>query len=139
MQTNKELKIAIIVGVIMVTICILAFLYIKSERNANNNNLNQIDIKVYKVNEEAKTYVPCHITTDTLIQINSEFNRAYRLTESSRVIGKSITGTYRVQSGDKFIAFDATKDKEKYIYRGDTKYLYTFDSELYDIVMKACS
>ena len=53
MQTNKELKIAIIVGVIMVTICILAFLYIKSERTANNNNLNQIDIKVYKVNENS--------------------------------------------------------------------------------------
>ena len=58
---------------------------------------------------------------------------------NSSIRCKSITGTYRVQSGDKFIAFDATKDKEKYIYRGDTKYLYTFDSGLYDIVIKACN
>lgn len=138
MQTNKELKIAIIVGVIMVTICALAFIYVKSERKANTNNLNQIDIQVYKVNEESKSYVPCHITTDTLIQINSEFNRAYRLKESSRVIGKSITGTYRVQSGNKWIAFDLNKEAQ-YVYRGDTKYLYNFDSELYDIIAKACN
>lgn len=138
MQTNKELKIAIIVGIIMVTICILAFLYVKSERNANTNKYNQIDIQVYKVNEEAKTYVQCHITTDTLIQINSEFNSAYRLKESSRVVGKSITGTYRVQSGDKWIAFDLNEE-EKYVYRGDTKYLYEFNSNLYDIVAKACN
>jgi hypothetical protein len=138
MQTNKELKVAIIVGVIMVTICILAFIYVKSERTANTNNLNQIDIKVYKVNEEEKSYVPCHITTDNLIQINSEFNKAYRLKETSRVVGKSITGTYRVQSGEKWVAFDLN-EKEQYIYRGDTKYLYEFKSELYDIVSKACN
>ena len=138
MQTNKELKIAIMVGVIMITICALAFIYVKSERTSNTNNLNQIDIQLYKVNEETKSYIQCHINTDTLIQVNSEFNKAYRLTESSRVVGKSITGTYRVQSGEKWVAFDLNKE-EPYIYRGDTKYLYQFDSELYDIVAKACN
>ena len=138
MQTNKELKIAIIVGIIMVTICILAFLYVKSERTSYANKYNQIDIQVYKVNEEAKTYVPCHISTETLIQINSEFNRAYRLKDSSRVVGKSITGTYRVQAGNKWIAFDLNEES-KYVYRGDTKYLYEFNSNLYEIVAKACN
>lgn len=138
MQTNKELKIAIIVGIIMVTICILAFLYVKSERTSYANKYNQIDIQVYKVNEEAKTYVPCHISTETLIQINSEFNRAYRLKDSSRVVGKSITGTYRVQAGNKWIAFDLNEEA-KYVYRGDTKYLYEFNSNLYEIVAKACN
>lgn len=136
MQTNREIKIAIVVGAIMLTACLLVFIFIKSERTSNGN-VNQVDIKVYKVNEEKKTYEPCHITTDTLIQINSEFKRASRLTDSKRVIGKSINGTYRIDSGDNFIAFDAKKD-ENYIYRNDTKYLYEFDTELYNIVVKAC-
>lgn len=138
MQTNKELKIAITVGIIMITICLLAIIYVKSERNANINNLNHIDIKVYKANDEKKSYEQCHITTDMLIQINNEFNKAYRLTESDRVVGKNITGTYRVQSGDKWIAFDFN-EKEQYVYRGDTKYLYQFESELYKTVSEACN
>lgn len=137
MENNKELKVAIIVGVIMITACLLAFIFVKSERKASINNQNQIDIKVYKVNEEDKIYEQCPITTDTLIQINSEFKSAYRLSDSSRVIGKSITGKYKVISGNNYIAFDA-KENENYIYRGDTKYLYEYDSNLYNIVEKAC-
>ncbi len=133
MQTNKEIKIAIIVGVIMITACILAFIYFKS----GDNNINQIDIKVYKVNEEEKVYEQCQISTDTLIQINNEYKRISRLTDSSRVKGQSITGTYKVVSGDNFIAFDLNEDKN-YIYRGDTQYLYEFDSDLYNIVASAC-
>lgn len=135
MQTNKELKIAIIVGAIMVTTCILAFMYFKSSNSSNN--YNQVDIKVYKANDETQTYEPCQINTETLIQLNSELKRAYRLTDSNRVIGKTITGRYRVASGDDFIAFDE-KSEENYIYRGDTKYLYEFDSDIYDLVVSAC-
>ena len=133
MQTNKELKIAIIVGAIMITSCILAFMYFKS----GDKNLNQIDIKVYKANDETQTYEPCSINPNLLIQLNSEFNRAYRLSENSRVVGKTITGRYRVSSGTNFIAFDE-KGEENYIYRGDTKYLYSFSSDIYELVATAC-
>ncbi len=132
MQTNKELKIALIVGIIMITICLLVFIFAKS-----SNDKNEIDIQVYKVNEEAKTYEPCSVPQEKLIQINSEYNSASKLTESSRVIGGKITGTYKVVSKGNYIAFDAEKDKN-YVFRGDTKYLYEFNSELYEIVKEVC-
>ena len=130
MKTKNELKIAAVVGTLMLIICLVMVLL-------NTSSQETIDIKVYKVNEEDKIYEQCPITTDTLIQINSEFKSAYRLSDSSRVIGKSITGKYKVISGNNYIAFDA-KENENYIYRGDTKYLYEYDSNLYNIVEKAC-
>ena len=68
MQTNKELKIAIIVGIIMVTKCTLVIIFHSSDKKNN-----EIDIQVYKVNEEEKTYERCSVPTDFLIQINSEY------------------------------------------------------------------
>lgn len=133
MQTNKELKIAAIVGIIMITICIVTIIFYKADKTNN-----EINIQVYKVNQEEKTYEQCNIPTDTIIQINSEYRRASKLTENQRVIGKQITGLYKVVSGENYIAFDGEKDKY-YIYRGDTKYLYEFDSTLYDLVKKACN
>jgi len=133
MQTNKELKIAAIVGIIMITICIVTIIFYKADKTNN-----EINIQVYKVNQEEKTYEQCNVPTDTIIQINSEYRRASRLSENQRVIGKQITGLYKVVSGENYIAFDGEKDKY-YIYRGDTKYLYEFDSTLYDLVKKACN
>ena len=133
MQTNKEIKIAAIVGIIMITICIVAIIFYKADKKQNI-----IDIQVYKVNQEAKTYEPCSIPEDLKIQINSEYKTASKLSENNRVIGQQITGLYKVISGNNYIAFDGEKDKN-YIYRGDTKYLYEFDSTLYDLVKKACN
>ena len=133
MQTNKELKIAAIVGIIMITICVVAIIFYKSDKK-----YNEINIQVYKVNQEEKIYEECNVSTDSIIQINSEYIRAIKLTENQRVIGKQITGLYKVVSGDNYIAFDGEKDKY-YIFRGDTKYLYEFESTLYDLVIKACN
>ena len=132
MQTNKELKIAIIVGIIMVTICILVIIFY----NADKTN-NDINVQVYKVNEESKTYEQCSVPTDLLIQINSEYRRATNLSDNYRVIGQRINGTYKILSGDNYIAFDGEKDKN-YVYRGDTKHLYEFDSSVYSLVIEAC-
>lgn len=132
MQTNKELKIAIIVGIIMVTICALVIIFHKSDKKNN-----EIDIQVYKVNEKEKIYERCSVPTDFLVQINSEYKRAGRIPESKRVIGQKITGLYKIVSGNDYIAFDGEKDKN-YIYRGDTKYLYEFDSTMYNLVIEAC-
>ena len=133
MQTNKELKIAAIVGIIMITICVVVIIFYKSDKK-----YNEINIQVYKVNQEEKIYEECNVSTDSIIQINSEYLRASKLSENRRVIGKQITGLYKVVSGDNYIAFDGEKDKN-YIFRGDTKYLYEFDSTLYDLVKKACN
>lgn len=132
MQTNKELKIAIIVGIVMITICALVIIFYKADRKNN-----EINIQVYKVNEQEKTYEKCSVPTELLVQINSEYRRASRLTENKRVIGEKITGLYKIVSEKDYIAFDGEKGKN-YIYRGDTKYLYEFDSAMYNLVIEAC-
>ena len=109
--------------------------YGEKQRRTKKNN--EIDIQVYKVNEKEKIYERCSVPTDFLIQINSEYKRAGRLPESKRVIGQKITGLYKIVSGNDYIAFDGEKDKN-YIYRGDTKYLYEFDSTMYNLVIEAC-
>lgn len=138
MEQNKELKIAIIVGIIMITICLLVFIFYKA-----NTDVQNIDLKVYKLFEKEDAsgeheYRECRITTDELIDIKYEYNRATSLTESNRVIGEQIMGEYKIISGENYIAFDIDEEK-KLIYRGDTKYLYYFEGSLYDYAVNACN
>jgi hypothetical protein len=135
MQTNRELKIAIIVGIIMITLCLVLFISNKSE-----SNLETIDIHIYKANQAEQLYEECSgtITTDELIVINSAVKSAYRLTENDRLIGEKITGLYKVTAGDDYaIIFDGETDKN-IIYREDTQYLYNFESSIYETVKKVC-
>ena len=132
MQTNKELKIALIVGMIMITICAVVFIFYKSDSNSN-----EIDIKVYKVNEEEKVYEPCVVPQEKAMQIFAEYKSATRLSENNRVVGKKITGKYKVMSGNDYIAFDGEKEKD-YVFRGDTQYMYEYKTTLYDIVKEIC-
>ena len=135
MQTNRELKIAIIVGIIMITLCLVLFISNKSE-----SNLETIDIHIYKANQAEQLYEECSgtITTDELIVINSAVKSAYRLTENNRLIGEKITGLYKVTAGDDYaIIFDGETDKN-IIYREDTQYLYNFESSIYETVKKVC-
>lgn len=138
MENNKEIKIAIIVGLIMVTCCIIAFIFYKASTRVEN-----IDVKVYKshvidATENKREYRECVITTDILLAINKEYKRAMRLNDDQRVIGKQINGTYKLISGDTYIAFDFDEDTP-YVYRGDTKKMYYFKSDIYKQVAEVCT
>ena len=129
MQTNRELKIAIIVGIIMITLCLILFIFNKSD-----SNLETIDIHIYKANQEEQVYEECTgtLSTDEIIVINSAVKSAHRLSESDRVIGGKIT------AGENYaIMFDGETDKN-IIYREDTQYLYNFESSIFETVKKVC-
>ena len=84
MSTNKEIKIAIIVAILMVFICFLIFMYQK-----NSTNPETIDIKIYKSHavegkEDEHVYRECSLSTEDAIKINKEFIKAYNLKDSSK-------------------------------------------------------
>lgn len=137
MNTNKEVKIAISAGIIMITICLLIFIFFKSETKVEN-----LDLKVYKLYEKQNDntkheYRECKITTDDLIKISKEYKRVKGLSDNDQVIGKKIMGNYKIISGEDYIAFDA--EKEDYVYRSDTKRLYTFNSTIYEYIKNICN
>lgn len=139
MEENKEVKIAIIIGIIMITICIVMFITVKSK-----NKVNNIDVKVYKLyentNDEGKTeyqYRPCTINnTDTTIDIYRETAKALKLTEDSLIVGKQIKGEYKVEYNGKMIALDINDDQ--LVYLNDTQKLYKFNSDIYEKVKNVC-
>ena len=139
MNTNREIKIAIAVGLIMITGCIVAFII---ARNNNNPNVT-LDIHIYKhigdTNNNSGKYYECAIESDKLPRINNEFKRIHNLKDSNKVIKLSanIEGIYKVSSGSNFIAFDA--NGSSYVYRGDTTAVYEYPSEIYDEIAAACS
>lgn len=135
MTENNEVKIAILVGVIMITICLLAFIF----SNAKEPKKETIDLKVYKLHvldEEAKKYEyrECNTNTDDIVTINVEFRKINKLDESKSIKGQ-INGNYKIISKDNYIAFDA--EDKNYVYRSDNK-LFEYNSSLYDYVKKVC-
>lgn len=140
MKDNKEVKIAIVVGIIMLTICLIAFVTTKSQ-----NKVNTIDVKIFKlfesVDENGETkyqYRECDINnTDIQINIYKETAKALKLSEDKIVFGKQIKGEYKVEYNGKMVAFD--KEANKTIYLGETKKLYNFDSDLYETVVNVCN
>lgn len=136
MVENKEVKIAIVVGIIMITICLLAFIFYKS----GESKTNTIDIKIFKLydkegTEDEHEYRECSLTTDERITINSEYRKASKLSDSKKTKGQ-IKGNYKIMSGENYIAFDG--DDSNLVYRSDSKGLYSFDSSIYEYVKKVC-
>ncbi|MBQ4030978.1 MAG: hypothetical protein II625_04415 [Bacilli bacterium] len=139
METNREVKIAIIVGLIMVTACIVAFIIAK---NKNNPNVT-LDVHIYKhvvTGEDGSgKYFECSIPTDSLLDINNDFKRIMNLKDSNKVreLSANIEGTYKIASGSNFIAFDA--DGKNYVYRSDSTAIYSYSTETYKKVAELCS
>lgn len=135
METNREIKIAIIVGAIMLTLCLVIFIFTKSDVEVEDMNL-----KVYKLYQkedgEGNEYRQCKIPTDELMSIYKQYKRAVNLKEDKQITGQ-INGNYKLISGENYIAFDA--EQFDYIYRSDTGRLYTFSSTIYDLVKEACN
>lgn len=134
-MANKEVKIAIIVGVIMITICLVAFII-----NKNSNKVENINLEIYKSYQldTGTEYIRCNVTTDELIKINKEYKKAVKLKEETKLVGKQITGTYMVRDGNNFIAFD---DDSKLIYvsANGIQAIFEWNSSIYEIVSGTCS
>ena len=142
MAAKREIKVAIVVGIIMLTICAVAFII--NYRNLHPK-IKTFDLKVYKhimLNEQTKqgTYVECTIPTDELAKIDLDFRKIMNLDDKHKVeasIDNIITGNYKIVSGVNYIAFDVTN--KKLVYRNDTTALYKYNSDLYKNVEELCS
>lgn len=133
MKSNMEVKIAIIVAAIMITFCIVIFIVKKSQEPDYNN----IEIHVYKINEEDNKYYECRTTTDDVENMYKNVDNILSLPDTRKVSGANINGTYKVTYNNSFIAFDG--DGSNYVYRGDTTAIYKFNSALYNYVEKLCN
>ena len=139
MENNKEVKIAIIVGVIMLTICLIVFIFY----NASKDEVTDLNLKVYKLYEldsedskEKYEYRPCNITTEDLVSINNDYQKIFNLNEKNKVVGKQIKGNYKIVAGENYIAFDA--GEENLVYRSDLPAIFKYDTSLYETVSKLC-
>lgn len=139
MKKNNEIKWAIAVAAIMLTVCFIAFTF----ANRDKKQAESIDLKVYKLikngdNYKDYTYQECKISTDNLVTINKEFNRVFKLEDKNKVTGTKILGEYKIESGKLYLAFDTSGDAEKVIYRNDTSSLYEYNSNIYKLVSELC-
>lgn len=131
MRTNKEVKIAIIFGALMIIICVVMVLI-------NTTPNKTIDLKVYKNVEidGQRGYIECSVPESILGEINTEFNQATKLDSSALAERHQITGTYKIESEKNSIAFD--KDDKNEIYNINEKQLYNFKSTIYSLVETVC-
>ena len=139
MKKNNEVKWAIGIGLIMVTICLVAIMISKSD----SNKAEDINIKVYKLNQTAEKmedyyYEECKIATDELVRINKEYKKTYKLEDKDKITGAKIVGEYKIMQGNNYIAFDKSDKKSYPLYKSDKSALYEFESNLNELVQKAC-
>ena len=139
MKNNREVKIAIGLGIIMITVCLVAIMIAKS----GNTKAEEIDLKVYKLNTSAAEmkdyyYEECKIATDDLVRINKEYKKTYKLEDKDKITGTKIMGEYKLMQGKNYIAFDKSDEKTFSLYRSDTSSLYEYESILNKLVVKAC-
>ncbi len=136
MENNKEVKIAIIVGIIMITIGLIIFMISKSE-----NTVNELDLKVYRnfTVKDGREYRECTLTTDDIIEIRREYRKITKLDESSKLTGQSITGVYMVKDGENYIAFDADESNKVYVKANGKEAIYKVESTIYEKVYNLCN
>ena len=131
MKTNSELKIAAVVGAIMIIICLVVILM-------NNTSNEEISLKVL-INKEIdgqRGYLECSVPESILGEINTEFKKAIKLDSSQIAQRHQIQGKYKVMSDKASIAFDNDEDNEVYVI--EDKQLYNFKSTIYDLVISVC-
>lgn len=136
MKTNNEIKIAIAVGVIMITAILIAIIYSKQEAATNSIDLKILKLYEVEGSKDQHVYRECHVTTDDVINLYKEYRKIEKLTNSNKVTGERITGNYKVIKGDEYIAFDGGTNR---VYKSDSKAIYMFDSSIYKDVVELCT
>lgn len=131
MDTKKQINIAICVFCIMILICVIVFTQTRSK------NVEDLLIDVYKYDEGTKTYYPCGVSTEDALTIKKEIQKAKLLKEKAEIT--EINGNYKIMYGkndNDFVAFDNADDKV--IFVRNLNNIYTFNSEIYNIVINTC-
>lgn len=134
MKVKKEIAIASVVGCIMLLVCVIV---IVSQKNIDK----PVDLKVYKLYEkeaegEVGYYSECSIDTEDILKVKKEFNRMNALKDTNILTGKTIKGSYKVVMDGKEIAFDNSTDN--IVYNGSKNRIYSFTSEMYEIIINTC-
>ena len=134
MKTNLELKIAAVVGFLMIMICLIVI----SIQNSKKDQV--IDLTVYKhyINKDTNEgyYGECRITTEELTLISRELTKVDKLGEDVLIPGGRIEGNYKIVFNKKIYAFDDGEAKR--IFRDSDNTLHEFDSKIYEIVLDRC-
>ena len=140
---KTEVKIAIIVGAIALTGCILAFIINYRHLHPKEPEAPVEVLKHIWIDEDKGegTYVKCSLSDSELAKINVEMKKVFNLTEESKVTDKAtlmagVTGEYKVKSGSNFIAFDSGKN---IVYRSSDSGIYNFRSDMYKDIELYCS
>lgn len=144
MTENKEVKIALIVGMIMATICLLTFIIYKS----NQTKPLDTNVRIFKLYEKSDAsenmsyqdrheFHECVVGTEDAIKISKEYQKISKISKSQQVVGVTIMGNYRVQLGDSYIAFDG--EDNNYIFKGDGEYIIDYKTDLFNYVKQVCS
>lgn len=139
MKKNNEIKWAVAIGAIMLTICLIAYMVTNREQKTVEN----LDIKIYKLQKNGDdikdyTYQECRMSTENLVTINREFNKIFKLEDEDKVTGSKILGEYKIVKDSLFIAFDVSEEADKVVYRSDTTSLYDYNSNIYQLVSDLC-
>lgn len=136
MKTNSELTVALLVTALMILICTIIVVAGKK-----GSNTDPVDLKVYQLGSDQKTYYMCDISTEEMLEINSELTKTKKFTTDNQVSGGVINGNYEiikiVDGEEQIYAFDNNESNQLFI--GNQNRLYKFETTIYDIVINACN
>lgn len=131
MNNKRELKIAAVVGALMIIICLIIFISTQETKKTPS-------VQVYKNVElnGQRGYIPCEVPNSILLEISSEIQKAKQLTSANEVEMNRINGTYKIVLGNTSFAFDDSESKK--IYSIENNKLYNFESTIYSLVITMC-
>lgn len=138
----KSNKIMLIIGMIFVIVVIIVVIVTgsnKSKISLKNENTSLIVYKSVK-DSSSKTgylYQKCNISSKDISVIIQEFNKIYNNASTTKILkGEKINGFYKVEYEDKYLAFDNYTDNK--VYLGSANSIFSFDSPIYEKVIKNC-
>ena len=137
MEDNKNLILGSIAIIVVVLVALILFLP-KDGRNESSYALE--DVKVYihheKTEDKEGYYSECHLSTEDLVKVRNGYNKMSSLSTDDIITNEHINGDYKVQVEDYYIAFDKKHNNVVYLSRFNS--LFSFNSDIYDLVIKDC-
>jgi len=136
---NKNLIIGSIALIIVIIVGVLIFAPKGEQKDYVTEDLDEVKVYIHheKTDDEDGYYSACSVDTENLLKIKNEFDKALKLEDSALSETSSINGEYKViVDDDEFIAFD--NDDSNTIYISTKNDLYTFESDIYDLVVNTC-
>ena len=135
---NKNLIMGSVAIIVVVLFSIILFM--PKGKSAQAIKLDTSKVKIYRHIEATKDekgyYTECKVDTETLVKINEQFNKAYKINSDNFLTEKAINGDYKVVVDTDYLAFD--KENNNMIYLGKYNKIYGFESTIYDLVINSC-